>query len=409
MAQPLEVKKDRLWSSLMEHARIGGTTDGGINREALTLEDGKGRDLFASWCRDLGMEVTVDALGNMFATYAGSDNSLKPIAMGSHLDTQPCGGKFDGVLGVLAGLEVVRVLHDAGIRPRRSLTIVNWTSEEGSRFVPSMAASGVYSKIFTMEDAHGWKDRDGIGFIDALRDIGYQGNEPVGRRKFEAFLEVHIEQGPVLERNEATVGIVTGAQAMSYNNVTIKGRESHAGTTPMDMRLDPVGAFTRIAAACYEKADSTKDARFTVGLIETVPSSHSTIPSQVNFTLDLRHPQASVLDDLIATYEAAANIERASGFEIAREEFGASPELTFDKTCLDAIREGVETFGYSSMELVSGAGHDAVYVTQVCPTAMIFTPCKGGISHNPAESITPEDAEASANVLLHAAVKLANK
>lgn len=404
----LRINKDRLWSSLMEHAKIGARSDGGINREALTSEDGKGRDLFASWCRELRMDVAVDALGNMFATYAGTDNNLKPIAIGSHLDTQPCGGKFDGVLGVLAGLEVVRTLHGAGIRTKRPITVVNWTSEEGSRFVPSMAASGVYSKIFTMNEAHTWKDRDGIGFIDALRDIGYEGDEPVGQRQFEAFLEVHIEQGPVLEKEGALVGIVTGAQAMSYNTVAIKGRESHAGTTPMDMRLDPVAAFTRITTACYAKANATQDGRFTIGLIETVPESHSTIPHQVNFTLDLRHPKADVLADLISTYEATAEKERTLGFEIERDEFGASPELAFDETCLNAIRDAVGACGYSSMELVSGAGHDAVYVTHACPTAMIFTPCKDGISHNPAESITPEEAEASTNVLLLAVLKLAN-
>lgn len=409
MEQSLRIEKDRLWSSLMEHAKIGARSDGGINREALTPEDGKGRDLFASWCRELGMDVAVDALGNMFATYAGTDKDLKPIAIGSHLDTQPCGGKFDGVLGVLSGLEVVRTLNDAGVRTKRPITIVNWTSEEGSRFVPSMAASGVYSNIFTMEEARTWTDREGIGFIEALQDIGYEGDEPVGERKFEAFLEVHIEQGPVLEREGALVGVVTGAQAMSYNNVTIKGRESHAGTTPMDMRLDPVAAFIRITSACYTIADATEEARFTVGLIETIPESHSTIPHQVNFTLDLRHPKADVLAEMIATYEAAADKERALGFDVKRDEFGASPELAFDENCLDAIREGVEACGYSSMELVSGAGHDAVYVTHVCPTAMIFTPCEDGISHNPAESITPEEAEASTNVLLLATLKLANQ
>ena len=404
----LRVDKARLWDSLMTHAQIGARDDGGINREALTPEDGKGRDLFADWCRDLGMEVAVDALGNMFATYAGTDNDLLPVALGSHLDTQPCGGKFDGVLGVLAGLEVVRTLHDAGLRTRRPITVINWTSEEGSRFVPSMAASGVYAGIFSMDEARTWTDREGIGFIEALRDIGYEGAEPVGDRKFAAFLELHIEQGPVLERKGAMVGVVTGAQAMSYNTVTIRGRESHAGTTPMDMRLDPVGAFTRIAAACYAKANATKDARFTVGLIDTTPESHSTIPNTVEFTLDLRHPKADVLADLIATYEAAAEVERALGFDIERDEFGASPELVFNETCVNAVRDAVKTCGYSAMELVSGAGHDAVYVTHVCPTAMIFSPCKDGISHNPAESITPEEAEAGANVLLQAALTLAD-
>jgi len=404
----LRVNGDRLWQSLMTHAQIGARVDGGINREALTPEDGHGRDLFASWCRETGMDVAVDALGNMYAIYEGMDNTLKPVALGSHLDTQPCGGKFDGILGVLAGLEAVRTLHDADLRTKRPIAVVNWTSEEGSRFVPSMAASGVYSGMFTMEEAITWKDRDGKGFIEALREIGYEGEEPVGARQFEAFLEVHIEQGPVLENRNALIGIVTGAQAMSFNNVTIRGRESHAGTTPMDLRLDPVAAFNRIAAVCYAKANSVFDARFTVGLIETVPQSHSTIPHEVNFTLDLRHPKASILEEMIAAYEAAADAERNRGFVIERDEFGASPELRFDDGCVDAIRDAVKACGYTAHDIVSGAGHDAVYVTHVCPTAMIFCPCKDGISHNPMESITAEQAEASANVLLLAAINLAN-
>ncbi|MDJ1007849.1 MAG: Zn-dependent hydrolase [Paracoccaceae bacterium] len=408
MTQALRIDKDRLWASLMEHAQIGARSDGGINREALTPEDRQGRDLFASWCRELDMDVAVDALGNMFATYGGTDSDLLPVAIGSHLDTQPFGGKFDGVLGVLAGLEIIRTLHDAGKRTAHPICIVNWTSEEGSRFVPSMAASGVYSDVFSMAEARTWKDREGIGFIEALKAIDYEGAEPVGQRKFAAFLELHIEQGPVLERAGKQVGIVTGAQAMSFNNVTIRGRESHAGTTPMDMRLDPVAAFTRIAAACYEKAYAVAAGRFTVGLIETIPASHSTIPHQVNFTLDLRHPSESVLGEMKDVYEAAADRERASGYEISREEFGASPELAFDANCIAAIRDGVETCGYDAMNLVSGAGHDAVYVARVCPTAMIFTPCKDGISHNPAESITPEEAEAGTNVLLQATLSLAN-
>lgn len=408
VSKDMRVSQERLWDSLMEHAKIGARSDGGINREALTHEDKVGRDLFASWCRDLGMDIAIDSLGTVFATYAGHEPQLKAVAIGSHLDTQPFGGKYDGVLGVLAGLEVVRTLHDAGIRARRSITIVNWTSEEGSRFVPSMAASGVYAGVFLTQDAATWKDAQGIGFLEALRAIGYDGTETVGERKFSAFLEAHIEQGPVLEAGGATIGVVTGAQAMSFNTVAITGRESHAGTTPMDMRLDPVAAFTRISAALYDKVGQFSDARFTIGLIRTTPQSHSTIPRSLEFTLDLRHPKAEILAELIATYETLANDERTRGFDVARTEFGASPELQFDPTCVEAVRAASQACGYTSQELISGAGHDAVYIARVCPTAMLFIPCKDGISHNPAESISPNHAAAAANVLLQAAMRLAN-
>lgn len=404
----VRASKDRLWDSLMEHAKIGARPDGGINREALTEADKIGRDVFAGWCRDLGMDVSVDALGTMFATYDGLEPGLDAVAIGSHLDTQPTGGKFDGVLGVLAGLEVVRVLHEAGLRTPRPLTIVNWTAEEGSRFVPSMAASGVYAGVFSMDEAATWKDNAGIGFIEALKTIGYDGPEPVGERRFAAFLEAHIEQGPVLESSGDVIGVVTGAQAMSFNSVTVVGRESHAGTTPMDMRLDPVAAFTRICAALYEAVDNVPDGRFTVGLIETDPQSHSTIPREVTFALDLRHPKAEVLRGLINHFETLAQAERARGFQVVRDAFGSSPELAFDAGCVGALREAVEALGYTHRDIMSGAGHDAVYVHNVCPTAMVFIPCAGGISHNPAESINPEHAEAAANVLLHAAFRLAN-
>lgn len=402
----LRVNGPRLWDALMTHARIGATPEGGINREALTEADRQGRDLFAHWCGAEGMEITIDELGNMFATLQGSEAELLPLAFGSHLDTQPTGGKFDGVLGVLSGLEVIRTLRAAGVKTRHPLTIVNWTAEEGSRFVPSMAASGVYAGIFPRSDVGTWADRSGIRFIDALSAVGYAGPEPVGERRFAAFLELHIEQGPALEAGGRQIGFVTGAQAMSFNTVTISGREGHAGTTPMEARLDPVAAFVRIASACDAKARAITDARFTVGLIETQPGSHSVIPRELSFTLDLRHPKAERLAELIATYEAAAETERQRGYRIVRDEFGASPELAFDAGCIAAVQRAAKTCGYSWQNMISGAGHDAVYVARVCPTAMIFIPCAGGISHNPAESITPTEAEAGANVLLQSVLNL---
>jgi N-carbamoyl-L-amino-acid hydrolase len=405
-SSPLRIDGARLWDSLMVHARIGGTPDGGINREALTADDAKGRDLFARWCRDEGMELGIDELGTMFATLPGTEPDAGALATGSHLDTQQTGGKFDGVLGVLAGLEVVRTLRQSETRLRHSLTVVNWTAEEGCRFPLSMAASGVYSDIFTQAEVEQCTDRAGVRFIDALGAIGYAGEEKVGARRFKAMLELHIEQGPVLEQRNAEIGVVTGAQAMSFNTVTIFGREAHAGPTPMEARLDPVSAFVRIAAACESKARAIPEARFTVGLIETLPGSHSVIPRELKFLLDLRNPKAGRLKELLATFEAAAEAERTLGYRIVRKEDGALPELAFDKTCIQAIQSAVNTCGYSSHEMVSGAGHDAVYVARRCPTAMIFTPCRGGLRHNPGESITPAQAEAGANVLLHALLNL---
>jgi N-carbamoyl-L-amino-acid hydrolase len=396
----------RLWQRLMRHAEVGARPDGGLNREALTEADRAGRDLFAQWCRELDLELAVDKLGTMFATYAGREDG-DAIGLGSHLDTQPYGGRFDGTLGVLAALECVETLQERAIRPRRPITIVNWTAEEGSRFLASMAASGVYSGVFPPDAPDAWVDAKGIRFRDALRAIGYEGDEAVGARRFAAFLELHIEQGPVLEAESAVVGIVTGAQAMSFNTVVIEGREAHAGTTPMERRRDPVAALTRILATCEAVVRSTPDARFTVGSIETEPKSHSSIPREVRFTLDLRHPDDAVLARLVAAFEQAASAERDRGFHVWREEFGASPALAFDPRCIDAVREAAITVGAPSREIVSGAGHDACYVARVCPTGMIFSPCKDGISHNPAESITPHEAETTANVLLLAALRMA--
>ncbi|MEL6515753.1 MAG: Zn-dependent hydrolase [Pseudomonadota bacterium] len=398
----------RLWDRLMRHAQIGAREDGGINREALTPEDGAGRRLFADWCTGLGLEVAVDRLGNMFATLPGQNPDALAVGIGSHLDTQPFGGKFDGILGVLAALEAVETIRDAGIVPKRSLTIVNWTAEEGSRFVPSMAASGAYAGIFTEEEILAATDDAGISFGDALDGIGFRGDEPLGQRRFAEFLELHIEQGPVLEAQDVPVGILTGAQAMSFNRVTIGGVEAHAGTTPMEMRRDPVAAMTRILAACFSAAEAEADGRCTVGAIDTVPRSHSSIPRQVDHFLDLRHPEQAGLERLLGVFEKAAEAERAKGFTISRDEFGSSPAMDFDARCTDAIRTATDRCGIPARELISGAGHDALYIARTCPTGMIFCRCKDGISHNPAESITPEDAEDAANVLLHAALDLAN-
>lgn len=402
----LRINGDRLWSSLMTHARIGALDNGGICREALTTADRDGRDLFGVWCRAAGLDVAYDQLGNMFATRAGTDARRPPIACGSHLDTQPCGGKFDGILGVLAGLEIARTLQDAGIQIAHPLTVINWTAEEGSRFSPSMAGSGVYAGIFPRSAAERWTDRDGTGFIEALRAIGYEGSEPVGLRTFRAYLELHIEQGPLLEARNTSIGIVTGSQDMRCYAITIVGAEAHAGTTPMDVRLDPVSAFTRIFSACETYARSISDARCTVGAINVEPGSHSVIPRELSFLIDLRHPNNNQLLKMLSVLRSALEAERARGHAITCNETWSSPAIAFDADCVSAVRQAADVCGYSAGDIVSGAGHDAVYVARVCPTAMIFTPCKDGISHNAAESITPEDAERGANVLLQAILHL---
>lgn len=407
MLTGLQIDADRLWASLMDHAQIGGLPNGGVCRETLTETDKQGRDLFAHWCAQADLDMRIDELGNMFATRSGEDSTLEPVAMGSHLDTQPTGGKFDGILGVLAGLEVIRTLNDADIKTRRPITIVNWTNEEGSRFTPSMLGSGAYAGVFNTNDMLVQKDLDGVSCAEALAKIGYAGCEPVGAFKFYRHIELHIEQGPVLEDAGMEIGVVTGSQAMSWNEVTISGRPAHAGTTPMPNRLDPLQATLRVLTKIFDHANATLKACATVGAIRTRPESHSTIPKSVTFLLDLRHPDPAQLACMISLFEEAANIERTLGFEIARKEFGTSPQQSFARDAVDAIRQAAKDLGLTHCDIISGAGHDAIYINAVCPSGMIFVPCDRGISHNPAEAITPAQAAAGANVLLHTVLKLA--
>ncbi|WP_428775436.1 Zn-dependent hydrolase [Vibrio sp.] len=404
-----KVNQNRLWDCLEEHGQIGSTGDGGVNRETLTEADKVGRDTFIRWCEDAGMSVEIDRLGNIFATRPGLDNSLLPVAMGSHLDTQPTGGKYDGILGVLGGLEVVRALNEANITTRRPIQIVVWTNEEGSRFLPSMAASGVYAGIFKEEDILAETDDEGVSFADALDAIGYRGSVEVGKRKFHAFIELHIEQGPVLEHKKMEVGVVTGSQAMNWSNVTVRGIPAHAGTTPMPNRTDALACATRLLQRAYDEGNAMAGACTTIGVMNAYPSSHSTIPNRVEFTLDLRHPDPDKLAELVADFDAVAAVESRLGFEITREEFGIAEAQVFDKECTAAIRRAAEQGGYRYCDIVSGAGHDAVYLNQVCPTGMIFVPCKDGVSHNPKESITAEQATAGVDVMLNAVLELANK
>ncbi|MBL4614809.1 MAG: Zn-dependent hydrolase [Magnetovibrio sp.] len=403
----IKIDEARLWDSLMTHAKIGGTPDGGICRQALTDEDRAGRDLFCQWCRDAGLEISIDKVGNIFAIRPGLDNTLDPVAFGSHLDTQPTGGKFDGILGVLGGLEVMRALNDANYQTRRPLLVASWTNEEGGRFPPAMLASGVYSGKFSLDYANDLTDSEGVRFGDALKDIGYVGEETVGERTFHSYLELHVEQGPVLEDESTEIGVVNGVQGMSWHKLTVKGRESHAGTTPMPSRLDAMAAANRIISVCYEQANAIVDAKATIGIIEAQPASPNVIPHTVNFTVDLRHPQDTVQQGLVRKMLDATAIESEIGFTISHEEVFRSPALHFDQGCIDIVRKVATDLGYSHRDIVSGAGHDAVYVSDVCPTGMIFVPCEDGISHNSIESITPAQARAGVEILLGAAIRLA--
>jgi len=400
----LKIDPERLWATIMETAQIGATPKGGICRLTLTDLDRQVRGWFVAACEAAGCTVTVDELGNIFARRPGRDPSLPPIAMGSHLDTQPTGGKYDGIIGVLSGLEVLRTLNDAGYETAAPIEVINWTNEEGSRFAPAMLASGVYAGVFTKEYAYDRQDRDGKRFGDELERIGYKGPVPVGDHKLAAFFEVHIEQGPILEAENKTIGIVTGVQGMRWYEVTVSGMDSHAGSTPMHLRHDALVAASRMIEAVNAVGLAHKpDAVSTVGLIESRPNSRNVIPGEVFFSIDVRHPDDKVVIAMEAEIEAAIRrIAGASAVEVEFQRVWDSPAVRFDGGCVDAVRRAAADQGYASREIVSGAGHDAAYMARVAPTAMIFVPCEKGISHNEIEKAEPEHVAAGANVLLRA-------
>jgi N-carbamoyl-L-amino-acid hydrolase len=400
----LSVNGDRLWDSILETARIGGTGKGGICRLTLTDEDRAVRDWFVQACRDAGCSVTVDEMGNIFARRPGRDDSLPPIAIGSHLDTQPTGGKFDGVIGVLAGLEALRTLNDAGIQTNAPIEVIDWTNEEGSRFAPSMLASGVFAGVFPVAEAHARQDRQGLRLGDELARIGYRGEAPCGGRRLAAHFELHIEQGPILEAEEKTIGIVTGVQAIRWYELTVTGRESHAGTTPIPRRQDALLAAARMVVAVRAAALAAgPDAVSTVGLLECRPNSRNVVPGSVFLTVDLRHPDDAQLAALEARVEAACReIAAADGVALDFACIWASPAVHFDPACIAAVEAAAAARNLPARRIVSGAGHDSAYIARVAPTTMIFVPCAGGLSHNEAESATQSDITAGANVLLAA-------
>ncbi len=412
MAAPgenLRINGDRLWESIMEMAKIGPGVAGGNNRQTLTDEDGEGRALFRQWCEGAGCSMGLDQMGTMFARREGTDPDALPVYVGSHLDTQPTGGKYDGVLGVLGGLELVRTLNDLDIRTRRPVVVVNWTNEEGTRFAPAMLASGVFAGIHDQDWAYSREDADGRKFGDELQRIGWRGDEETGSRRMHAFFELHIEQGPILEAEGKDIGVVTHGQGLSWTQVTITGKDAHTGSTPMPMRRNAGLAMARVLDLVDEIAWSHKpDAVGAAGHIEVHPNSRNVIPGRAVFTVDFRSPQLEVIEDMERRMRAGAQ-KIADGMELSVEfeKVGGFDPVNFDEGCVAAVRRAAERLGYSHRDIISGAGHDACWINRVAPTAMIMCPCVDGLSHNEAEEISSAWARAGAEVLFHAVVETA--
>jgi N-carbamoyl-L-amino-acid hydrolase len=394
----------RLWQSLMDLARIGGTPKGGVCRLALTDLDRQGRDLVIGWAREAGMSITVDQIGNVFMRRPGRNNALPPVMTGSHIDTQPTGGKFDGNYGVLAGLEVVRTLNDLGIETEAPIEVAFWTNEEGSRFVPVMMGSGVFAKAFTLDTAYAATDVDGKTVKDELARIGYIGSEVPGQHPVGAYFEAHIEQGPVLEDNGITIGVVEAVLGIRWYDCTVTGMEAHAGPTPMGLRHDALQAATRIMQEVVAVAMRHQPhGRGTVGMVQVHPNSRNVIPGRVKFSMDLRNVSNELLDQMDAEIRAfAARVATETGLSVQVDEVSHYPAVPFESGCVAAVRSAAQALGYSNMPCVSGAGHDAVYVARLAPAGMVFVPCKDGISHNEIEDAKAEHLEAGCNVLMHA-------
>ncbi|MFP4239707.1 MAG: Zn-dependent hydrolase [Rhodosalinus sp.] len=412
MAAPgenLRIDADRLWDSLMEMARIGPGVAGGNNRQTLTDADAEGRALFRRWCEDAGLSMGVDSMGNMFAAREGTDPDALPVYVGSHLDTQPTGGKYDGVLGVLGGLEIIRTMNDLGIRTKHPIVVTNWTNEEGTRFAPAMLASGVFAGVHDEQWAYDRVDAEGKRFGDELERIGWRGAEKVGARKMHAFFELHIEQGPILEAEGKDVGVVTHGQGLSWTQVTITGKDAHTGSTPMPMRRNAGLGMARVLELVEEIALShAPHAVGAAGHIDVYPNSRNVIPGKAVFTVDFRSPELAVIRDMEERLRAGAGkICADMGLEVAFEKVGGFDPVAFDPDCVAAVRDAAERLGYSHMPIVSGAGHDACWINRVAPTAMVMCPCVDGLSHNEAEEITRDWARAGADVLMHAVLETA--
>jgi len=408
-ATNLRINPDRLWDSLMEMAKIGPGIAGGNNRQTLTDEDSEGRHLFQTWCEAAGMTMGVDEIGNMFARREGTDPEALPVYMGSHLDTQPTGGKYDGVLGVLGALEGIRTLNDLGIKTKHPIVVVNWTNEEGTRFAPAMLASGVFAGRHTLDWANDRVDAKGKRFGDELQRIGWKGDEKVGDRKMHALFELHIEQGPILEAEGKDIGVVTHGQGLRWIECTVTGKESHTGSTPMAMRKNAGRGLALITELVHEIAMANQpNAVGAIGHIDVYPNSRNIIPGRVVFTVDMRTHILDKLNAMVAELmERAPKLCADIGVEFSAEIVGQFDPPAFDEGCVDAVRRAAERQGYSHMDIVSGAGHDACWINNVAPTAMIMCPCVDGLSHNEAEDISKEWAAAGADVLLHAVLETA--
>ena len=405
----LRIDPDRLWDSLMEMAKIGPGIAGGNNRQTLTDEDAEGRALFQSWCEKAGMDMGVDTMGNMFATRAGTDPDALPVYVGSHLDTQPTGGKYDGVLGVLGGLELVRTLNDLDVSTKHPIVVVNWTNEEGTRYAPAMLASGVFAGRHDQDWAYDRTDSDGKKFGDELKRIGWVGDEKVGSRKMHAMFELHIEQGPILEAENKDIGVVTHGQGLRWIECKISGKESHTGSTPMRMRKKAGRGLALITELVHEIAMKHQpNAVGAIGHIDVYPNSRNIIPGQIVCTVDMRTHLIDILEDMVSEFEERApKLCSDIGVEFECSIVGQFNPPAFDEDCVSAVREAAVELGYSHMDIVSGAGHDACWINDLAPTAMIMCPCEDGLSHNEAEEISKEWAQAGTDVLLHAVLNTA--
>ncbi|MBS7792642.1 Zn-dependent hydrolase [Roseococcus sp. SDR] len=411
MSTNQKINGPRLWDTLMAMAEIGATPKGGVKRLTLTEVDKAGRQRFTQWCEQLGLTMRVDAMGNMFARREGRDPKRLPVLMGSHLDSQPTGGKFDGALGVIAGLEVMRSLNDLNITTEAPIELVNWTDEEGSRFGHSLMGSGVWAGIYDQAKTYALKDLDGVTVSEALDSIGYKGTHPAAPFPADSYFELHIEQGPFLEREGKLIGIVTGAQAQVWYDAVITGQDAHAGTTPPSTRKDALVAAARVIARVDEMMRARgDDGRGTVGRLQVFPNSCNVVPGEVRFSIEFRHPDSAEIQGIAQSFPAEAKaLVAESGCALELKELFVIEAQPFDADCVDLVRQAAARLGYPAREIISGAGHDAVYVARRMPTAMIFTPCKDGLSHNEAESILPEEAEAGCQVLFEAVVARANR
>ena len=405
----LRIDPDRLWDTLMEMAKIGPGIAGGNNRQTLTDEDAEGRELFQKWCQDAGMDMGLDTMGNMFATRAGSDPDALPVYVGSHLDTQPTGGKYDGVLGVLGGLEVIRTLNDLDVTTKHPIVVVNWTNEEGTRFAPAMLASGVFAGKHDQDWAYDRVDSEGKKFGDELKRIGWVGDEKVGAREMHAMFELHIEQGPILEAENKDIGVVTHGQGLRWIECKITGKESHTGSTPMRMRKNAGRGLALVTELVHEIAmKHHPNAVGAIGHIDVYPNSRNIIPGQIVCTVDMRTHLLDILDAMVAEFEEKApKLCSDIGVDFECSIVGQFNPPAFDEGCVSAVREAAEELGYSHMDIVSGAGHDACWINDLAPTAMIMCPCEDGLSHNEAEEISKEWAQAGTDVLLHAVLNTA--